>query len=182
MDIDLKDKICSQCLGIPLEWFWWRGRSNVGFGSLAVSYLGVVQSLPSLEGRWLWDLVLNFSCPEDLLLLLNLPYCFSLPLVSHCLQEHPSEWDFATPAPSWERPSPSSWVPQGKTGPPPPPSLWREHLPAAYWSLGCCCRCQDTTRDMRAWGKLNHHPLHLLCLPEATITPWGGSDLALSAL
>lgn len=33
MDVDLKDRRCSQGLGISLEWFWGRGRSGVMVGN-----------------------------------------------------------------------------------------------------------------------------------------------------
>lgn len=79
----LRDKSRSHCLGIELEWLWTWGLKWWSFVSVL---MGLVRCLPGLEGRgcgvWCWIPLL----PRGLIAAENFPCCFSLPLVSHCLQ------------------------------------------------------------------------------------------------
>lgn len=143
MGIDLKDKRCTQCLGIPLEWFWGKGRRGVVFGSFLVGSGSVFARLGGQMavgfGAGLLPRGLAFTAEHSLLFLLAV----GRPLLAGAAVR----LGLFDTCPCWERPSPFVWVTQGKTGAPPPPSLQKEHLPAAYWTLGSCCHCQDTAWD-----------------------------------
>lgn len=98
-------------------------------------------------GFWCW----TSPAQENSLLQLSLPCHFSLPL--EIAARRSGCWTLGT-CRVWEKDDPpSAWAPQGKTGPLSPPSLRREHLAAAYWSLGCYRCRQDTLGTRESQGK-----------------------------
>lgn len=132
----LRDKSCSQWL---LEWFWGRKGTGVVFGSFSAA---VVQTLPSLEGRQFWVLVLDFLLPRGLAVIAEPSLLFLLTNGGLMLVGATIElWIFSTSA-CWGRPSSSAWVPQGKTA----PHLFRLSVMEALRKKKCktLWKCTDT--------------------------------------
>lgn len=161
MDIDLKDKRCSHCLGIPFEWFRWRGRSSVVFGSF------LSQSLPRLDGRWLWvfsaELLprgLAAVAQPSLLLLLTISKLLlaRAAIVLGLFNTHPLLGETLTICVGA---SGENWAPTS--------SLPLEGAPAScllesWLLLPLLGHCMG---HVRAWGKPKHHT------PSRSLSLWG---------